>query len=744
MAWIGGPDVYRGKSFARKAAGVYCAIATEGARWQGATGICPWVGRLDNAVKSFEPRAVFVSEHNSCFHGGSTLTRTIKVFNDGRATDPLTLKWRLVLDGKEAAAGSKTYQVPPGRDQQDVLSVQLPAPAERKDGTLELELFAQDKCVFKDAKPVAVLPKSGAIEGLSAEALCVLDPEGSVRKWLDARKQAYAELKALDNLPATARVLLVGRDALTAEVKKTGAQAIRDFVLAGKTAVVLEQTAPLEGGELPVPDIRVAGAKKDEAPRPEFRAAGGQSGRISFPAALAHPVMKDLRERDFFTWAGDEMTFRLSYATPSSGAIALVQAGDELRLSPMLAVQVGEGAYVLSQMLVASKLDSEPVADRLLHNALSWAAARASAKPGKTAVFSADDKGLTALLDSTGLNYDPAESPEAAIGKGPEVAVIRAAPAAVNWLRSNDAKVRDFCQKGGWLMLVGLDSNGLDDFNKLVAFQHRLRPFQLESVTLAARTDPLLLGLSDRELNQTSDEVMFSWAHVYYLSKTVFASVVDGPDVASFAQFAAPDMFKIANGLINDDGWPYIHYFDANGASVDLKFDRPETFTGMNIWTNESYFFIKDLELVFDGDEKTVEKYALEATKEKQELAFKPRKASMVTIRIKSHHPGSSSKNLVGIDNVELFRETPKDFEQRVVMLSKPGGLVKYPIGKGGIVLNQIDYAGKDTPANVKKKQAVFSNLLRNMGSSFKVVESSPEPPKPGPKPGPKTAPVKK
>ena len=144
----------------------------------------------------------------------------------------------------------------------------------------------------------------------------------------------------------------------------------------GKTAIVLEQRFPLEGDDLPVPGINVAGAQADKPARPEFAAAGGQSGRVSFPVALAHPVMEGLTERDFFTWAGDEMTFRLSYGAPSSGAIALVQAGRELGLAPMLDIPVGRGRYVLSQVLIGEKLGQEPVAGRLLGNMLAWAMQR--------------------------------------------------------------------------------------------------------------------------------------------------------------------------------------------------------------------------------------------------------------------------------------------------------------------------------------------------------------------------------
>lgn len=76
-------------------------------------------------------------------------------------------------------------------------------------------------------------------------------------------------------------------------------------------------------------------------------------------------------------------------------------------------------------------------------------------------------------------------------------------------------------------------------------------------------------------------------------------------------------------------------------------------------------------------------------------------------------------------------------------MLSHPGGLVKYPLGKGGIVLNQLDLAERPDPAvlakqrrvpghvraNLQKKAAIYANLLRNMGASFSAQAAAPPEP---------------
>ncbi|KPK63282.1 MAG: hypothetical protein AMK73_05300, partial [Planctomycetes bacterium SM23_32] len=714
MAWIGGPDVYRGKRFATQAAARYARIGVEGARWQGVTGICPWV-ILPEAAVSFEPRAVFVREHNSCFRAGAEMKRTIKVFNDGHRDDPLTLRWRLALGGEEAASGEKTYQVPPGRAEQDVIVAALPDADRRLDGELELALYVADEAVFEDAVPVCVLPAGGAVEGLEAEELCVVDPEGSVQGWLEALGQPFTPAASVAALPEGCTVLVIGRDALPEDERDGMANALRRFVEAGNTAVVLEQRRPLEGDELPAAGIAVAGPGRDHAPRPEFRAAGGQSGCIAFPVALAHPVLDGLTEGDFFAWAGDERSFRLSYATPTSGAISLVQAGHELRLTPMMDVRAGQGSYVLSQMLIAEKLGVEPVADRLLHNALAWAGARAEAEPGRTVALLAGEEALRSFLDRTRLSYEPAADLDALLDAGADVAVVRATPEVLSGLAARADAVRSFCSRGGWLMLAGLGEAGLADFNRLVGFEHRIRPFRREAVGLQARTDPLLMGLSDRDVNMVSDEILAPWAHLYWISEKTYTAVVDGREIASFARGSVAD---VTNGMVNDDFWRYIRYLNADGADVEFAFERPETFTRANVWGSGSYYWMKDVELVFD-DQDAVH-FVLEKRTGMQELEFEPRPAGKVTFRVVDHYADPPTQDLVGFDNFELYRRVPEDFERRVVLLTKPGGLVKYPIGQGGIVLNQLDYAAEDTEENVGKKLAIYANLLRNMGAAFR------------------------
>jgi len=502
------------------------------------------------------------------------------------------------------------------------------------------------------------------------------------------------------------------------------------LLTAGRTVIVLEQTEPLRGKDLPVAGIDVAGApQKRRSVWAEFADTGGSAGSISFPVAIAHPVLKGLTERDFFTWAGDEENFLLSYATPATGVISIIQAGNALTLTPMMEIPVGQGSLLLSQMTIGRKLGVEPVADRLLHNILCWAAARSRAEPGRTLVLLDGDRKLGEFIGRTNVLSETVDTvQEALVG---DVAVVRATPRTLDQLASARDEVHRFCRKGGWLMLVGVDQGGLEAFNRLVGFEHRMRTFGREAAGLAQRNDPLLLGLTDRDMRMTSDKVLAHWLRLTWISDRVFTTVVDGAEIAAFG--GAPP--NVTNGLTNEDFWRYIEYFsdfDPDGAQFELKFDRPETIAAIRIKpTAAPYFFLKDVEFIFDGDAANPVKFTCQQVEGTQDVEMEPRRAQSITVKLIDHWPGESSKNTVGIDLLEVYRKLPD--EPVIVLLTRPAGLVKYAIGRGGIVLNQLDYGEADIPAgtrpkdipnqiaNVTKKIGIYANLLRNMGSSFKV-----------------------
>ncbi len=740
MAWFGGPAVYRGKTQADIAAGRYVRIAIEGARWQNVTGICPWVGPLPGADKSFAARAVFVREHDRCFFSGSELSRTIGIFNDGHATDPLTLKWRIMVEGREIAKGDKTYDIDPGRHQEDRISARLPTVTKRSRGQLILHLTAEGKPVFSDTKAFSIMPQPPAPS--IKPGLAVFDPSNSVIPWLQTKKVGFVRLENLNDIKETVTILLLGKNAITKAIRKQAANTVTAMSRTGRTVIILDQAMPLAGRELPVPAIKVFKKKSKHASWEEFKAAQGGGSAIVHPISGSHPVLRGLEAGDFFTWdrQGSNI-YRFPHTTPESGVIPILESGPQLGQCPLFEILVGDGSCLVSQMLITNHLGKHPAADRLLYNILNWANARSSSKPIKTMVFSGKDRRFKTYLDGLGLKYDSAPTVNEIFSQKAGLAVIRGRADAVRWLADNQQAVRDACAGGRWIMLCNLEQSGLSDFNRLVGFRHRMRRGMTEKVILMQHDDPLLMGISDRDMLQYSNRMIASWMHLYRVSSRVFFNVVDGADIASFGKCRYR---KIANGLTNDDFWHYIQYIKGKGETIDIIFDRAETLTRFSIWSNPSYYFIRNMDLVFDGNQAQAIHLTLKAEKGRQTFVLQPpRKAAKVSLVIKTHWPRPDSKqDLMGIDNIELIRELPKGANTTIVPLTKPGGLMAYKIGKGGIVLNQVDYletvgsarirdrrkrrAMAQIAANVKKKRNIYYSLLRNLGARFRFIQPQP------------------
>lgn len=723
FAWFGGPRVYRGVNERALAGGKYARILLEGARWQNVYQTHPCTPPVPLSHQALARQAVYIREHNSAFAAGSTVTRTIKFFNDSRFPDTLSLNWRVDEGGKTLIKGAASAELAPGGSEEKVLTIKVPSlKAPRTGALLKLEVKSRrrGKAVFVDQRPFDILAPLPPAP-LTAGTLAVWDPEGKVAAWLKARGQAFASIADLTAIPASAQAVLVGPNALTEANRAASAQALKTFVGRGRLALVLDQSSPLREADLPIPGILIADQEKGKAARPEWEKVGGHTGAIAHPMALAHPVLKTLTADDFFTWGGkDELNYRLSYATPLTGTVNLVQAGEDLSLAPLIEVLSGNGSLLLSQLMIGDKLGIEPTADRLLENMLAWAAARGLAKPKTTAVWTGGDQVFAASIEKLGISRVVVGDLPLALGAGVDVAVIRATPAGLKELASLSGQVKAFTDRGGWIMLAGLDEGGLASFNQVVGHTHRLRPFRHESVLLEAMEDALAMGISDRDLLQYDPEVIAPWMGLQRVSTKVFSTVVDaGDEVASFAGLGA---FReganrpLTDGLLGDTFWQYTQYISSGGGEpITLTLDRPEPLTSVEIALSDAYFWAKDIEVLVDG--KAAAQVTLKKEPGYQIIPLSGAPAKEVVIRLKSTYPAQRANmpSLATIDEVRLRRK----WSAPMVSLTRPGGIVKYPRGKGGILLNQVRFDGDDLPENLSKKKQIFASLLRNLGSSF-------------------------
>jgi beta-galactosidase len=458
-------------------------------------------------------------------------------------------------------------------------------------------------------------------------------------------------------------------------------------------------------------------------------------GRIAFAENLDHPVLAGLDQPDFFCWSGDHVCYRNVYKKASTGAKSLVQCDMELSCSAVAECPVNEGLLLLCQLVVGEKLDSDPVAQRLFDNLLNYAADYKVVRKS-TAVAMDENSPPAKMLARSGLKHDKAGDVLSAVSDGQhEIVVAAASPANLRALAGGSEKLKAFTDRGGWLVLWGLTPEGLADFNKIVGVNHLLRPFEMERVTLPAVRDPVMSGLTMRDVVMESGEKIMSHIGDKFLANDIFTCVVDFDDIAPFCDIPGPEHWNQAgakpgydhwprnmvNGFVTADSWKYVFSIligKGEPTKWTMKLPREEEILEFSIALNTIYHKVTKINLLFDDDPKPVT-LVTRPINDRQDFPIAPRKARAITIEL-AEWEKSGAQEVIGVDNLWIRVKRPADFAQKVRPLLNIGALVKYPVGKGGVILNQLQIMPTETvPINAQKKQTIVSTILRNLGATF-------------------------
>jgi len=714
-AQFGGEGCFGGwGEAARVGVGRLAKMLAEGYRWHGVAAHHFWLGpsETDLHCNSWQPVCVLCREWNWTFGGGGQASRTLKVFNNTHLADPIDVGWELTLEGKRVASETRTFRLAPGATEELRVSLKTPGVRKRTVGEFILTCRRGGQEVFREVKPVAVInPEDGPKPALGKERLVVLDPFGSVKARLAARGIAFTEVTTAEAIPAGTKVVVIGKDALSAR----DATDPRWVALAsqGKRLLVLEQASPL----------RFLAVPADLAPTDYV-------GRVAFAENLDHPAFAGLDQPDFFTWSGDHIVYRNAYRKATRGAVSLAQCDEQLGCSALAECPVNEGLMVLCQMVVGEKLATDPVAKRLFDNLLAYCDTYTVARR-QTAVVMDQSSPAFRLMSDSGLQFDPARDVLSATSDGKHDIVVFAATAPnLQALAGAPDKLKAFTDRGGWLMAWGLTPEGLASFNQIVGVEHLIRPFELERVAFPAVRDPLLAGLTVRDVTMESAEQIFPWAGDKYLVDDEFTDIVDLDDIAPFCEFpgakggdhaaaraaAAGWSRNMVNGFTSADAWKLIYYMSTGSPKVTLRLPREEEIDRFSIVLNVHYAIATKVRLYFDEDPTPVV-LTTQPNAERQGFELTPRRARSLTIELAEFDkPGQTT----GIDNLWIHVKRSAGRQMRVKPLLNIGGLVKYPMGKGGLVLNQLNV--KDTepvPDNAQKKRVIVSTILRNLHAVF-------------------------
>jgi beta-galactosidase len=737
-AQFGGEATFQGKVQARPAAGVIFRMLTEGYRWSEQSAWHFWLGESDavNQYASNAPLAVFCRQWDWTFGSGQKVKRAFGIFNDTHSSDPVSFTWSLTVGGKKFGGGTAEHRVPAGGNEKFDLTLPMPQVAARQEGELLLTLTTKGKEVFRDVKAVSVMPTGAPAAAsvragsavrtvstagaggakLGAGSLLVYDPQGGAAAFLKGRGVPFTPLASLAALPQGGKVLLIGKDALSPQ--ESASSHLAAWASSGRSVVVLEQKNPLKYQGLPAEMEPASGRGRNDfgQERP------GNEGRTAFGEDMNHPVMRGLKQKDFFTWGPDGVVYRNAYLKPARGGKSLVQCDVRLQDTALAEVPAGKGLMLVSQLVIGEKLGTNAVAQQLLANLIDYAS-QYRLEYRQAAVAMKDSGPLPKVLDAIGLQYGKVDDPLQAISSaGTQLAIIEATPGNLKLLADNLPKVAEFNKRGGYLVFHGLTPEGLQDYNRIVGWDHMIRPFRRERVSFPPVKNPLTSGLTLGDVVMLSGERIFPWTSDEYVASDIFNYVVDYDEVAPFAKLPSDYHYNIVNGMVSADAWKYIFSFDLNREKPEFTLSLPkeQELAQMEWIGNGFYHLVTKVELSADGKpEKAV--FGTKPNNEPQTFEIKPPlKGKDIHLAITDWDKASKTGNVVGIDNLRLWAKRPPEFYKRVKPMLNVGGLVEYQNGPGGIVLCNLLFKDAETvPVNAAKKRTILATVLRNLKAPF-------------------------
>jgi hypothetical protein len=710
FATVGGESAFLGKAESHPAIGLTAKMLSEGYRWNGIS-FHFWIGgESDSYYNSWQPVAVLCREWDWTFGSGQTVSRTCRIFNDTHDSSPITLKWTLQLNGSTISTSSHSYVVAPGGTESMTIELPMPTVGVRSQGIWTRSLLRSGHTVFTDAKPFSLLPRMPVNEHVAATKVAVYDPGGVLQQFLRSRGLNFTSVDTLASLPQAAKVLLIGRNALTLE--ESTSSALSAYASSGRCVIVLEQQNPLKFQGLPI-DAE----------------STNESGDIGFVTDLTHPVLAGLMQSDFFTWGPDGALYDNAYRTSSSGGRSLVECGSRLENSGLMLVTPGSGAMLLCQLVAEQKLSSNAVAQQLVLNMIRYGLKYKLVN--RQTVVSSQDAQLTGALDAIHLQCSQGQDVLTAINQPGEIAVVSATPANLLTLANNQTKLNAFTSAGGWLILNDLTPEGLSSYDQIVGFQHIIRPFHQEKVEFSTVRNPLTVGLSPADIVMGNGHNIFDWEAGQYSDQDAFSYVVDLDDIAPFCTSTFGGWRSITNGYTMADGfWPLIINFpaptDGKPFGIPITLPQPETITKVTFVGDNNYWQQTGLNLNFGGTDNVPLTYdpgdkSSAALPETYDIN-PPRTVSNMTLQITGWNALPAVAGNIGIDNLYINVKRPPDFDQRVKPMLNIGALVEYPRGTGGIVLCNIrfkDPLTESNPENAGKKQAIIATILKNLNAEF-------------------------
>ena len=336
-----------------------------------------------------------------CF-SGQKLQRSYSLHNDLLVKSDYDFQWSLVdAGGQVFAEGHDKRRMDSGDLERGQFAMELPKVDKRTLYTLRLELMADGKFAYGEERDIEVWPDTVPALATPARRIVLFDPCGETAAAFNRAGIPFTAMKKLaaPKGKASQTLLVLGQRAVQGN-EEVAAGSLRAFAEAGGRILVLMQEKLL-----PALPVRTTLESR-------------QWCSMTFLRTPQHPILKGLDSWDLQFWSADHVVGQGAYSRPDAGSfVPLIDgAGDGDRASrsamdwnQLLECYRGRGSYLLCQLPLIGKYDSEPMAREMLARIIAYEAGGTQfLKPVKTMKVVADPAGLTtSKLKDLGVSFQP-------------------------------------------------------------------------------------------------------------------------------------------------------------------------------------------------------------------------------------------------------------------------------------------------------------------------------------------------
>jgi hypothetical protein len=341
-------------------------LNNDGHRDLGVSAVCNYATHPGMARGGYMLQCFIMPDQTHQYYGGRTVERRYSLHNDLFTPASCVFKWSLVdAQGKVVRQGQDKRRMDSGDLQRGRFELDLPKVREKTAFVLKLELLADGRFAYGEDRSIAVFPDAPVPAGALARKLFLFDPAGATATAFTQAGIAFETVSELSAPPgeATASALVIGENALTPTRQHSNSPSLHSYVSAGGRVLVLAQKHLLSG--LPV---RTQLETREWSSMPFVRTPQHPVFSGDFGSSTPAPRPSALSSWNLHFWNPGHVSAAGAYTKPEGGAcVTLVDSGTDTGLEwvQMLECYRGRGLYLLTQLTVVGKDNTEPMAREL-------------------------------------------------------------------------------------------------------------------------------------------------------------------------------------------------------------------------------------------------------------------------------------------------------------------------------------------------------------------------------------------